>query len=190
MFLRNKLRNWLQIMTFINTEIMRTAYLGKFAQNLILKTLEQEQEIYETRGVVFPVRVSSTVEMIKRRPGISLSEIGRALSFPHQLVAQRIKLLSQMSLIEKRLDPSDRRRFGFFLTRTGQEQAKLLQSCVEDISRVYSDLYEEVGCDLPAKLDAAMAALESRPILQRLEDLGVTGSASNTLLAQKGVRNG
>lgn len=177
-------------MTFIDNEIMRTAYLGKFAQNLILKTLEQEREIYEAYGIVFPVRASSTVEMIKRKPGISLSEIGRALSFPHQLVAQRIKILSTMSLIEKRLDPNDRRRYGFFLTTMGKQQALLLQSCVENISWVYSDLYEEVGCDLPAKLAAAIEALENRPILQRLADKGMINSETSTILKLKGVSIG
>jgi len=48
-------------MTFLDTEITRTAYLGKHAQNLIFKTLEQEAEIYEMRGIVFPVRASSTM---------------------------------------------------------------------------------------------------------------------------------
>ena len=71
-------------MTFLDTEITRTAYLGKHAQHLIFKTLEQEAEIYEMRGIVFPVRASSTIEMINRKPGISLSEIGRALGFPHR----------------------------------------------------------------------------------------------------------
>lgn len=177
-------------MTFIDTEIMRTAYLGKFAQNLILKTLEQESDIYEARGIVFPVRASSTVEMIKRKPGISLSEIGRALGFPHQLVAQRIKLLSKMSLVEKRADPHDRRRYGFFLTQSGKEQARLMQGCVEDISQAYFDLYEEIGCDLPDKLAAAMAALEDRPILQRLEDTRVRRPAIKTTIKHKGVSNG
>ena len=177
-------------MTFINTEIMRNAYLGKFAQNLILKTLEQETEIYETLGIVFPVRASSTVEMIKRKPGISLSEISRELGFPHQLVAQRIKILSKLSLIEKRADPDDRRRYGYYLTSTGKKQAKLLQSCVEDISQVYSDLYEEVDCDLPAKLSATISALERRPILQRLEDIGMVHPKTSTLLKLKGMSNG
>jgi len=177
-------------MTFSNTEITRTAYLGKHAQNLIFRTLEQEAEFYEMRGIVFPVRASSTVEMIDRKPGISLSEIGRALGFPHQLVAQRIKILSEMSLIEKRADPEDRRRTGFFLTQIGKKQAKLLQSCVEDISQVYAELYEEIGCDLSAKLILAIRALEDHPIIQRLEDLGMTNVKSDSMIKLKSISNG
>lgn len=177
-------------MTFLDTEITRTAYLGKHAQNLIFKTLEQEAEIYEMRGIVFPVRASSTIEMINRKPGISLSEIGRALGFPHQLVAQRIKILSQMSLIEKRADPKDRRRSGFYLTRIGKKQAMLLQCCVEDISQVYAELYEEIGCDLPAKLILAIKALENQPIIQRLEEMGITDVKPNSMIKLKSISNG
>jgi DNA-binding MarR family transcriptional regulator len=189
-YIRNKLRNKLDVMTFVNSEIIRTAYLGKFAQNLILETLNQEKEIYENYGIIFPVRASSTVEMIKRKPGISLSEIARALGFTHQLVAQRIKILSNMSLIEKRSDTDDRRRYGYFLTPAGQKQARLLQSCIEDISQVYSDLYEEIDCDLPAKLAGAISALKSRPMLQRLDEIGMATPTLNTMLKLKGVSNG
>jgi len=96
-------------MTFINSETTRKAYLGKAAQSLILTSSDQVREIYELRGLVIPVRVSSTLEIINRKPGISLSEIGRALGIPHQLVAQRTGILLKMSLIEKRPDKKDRR---------------------------------------------------------------------------------
>jgi len=177
-------------MTFIYSKITQAAYLGKHAQNLVFKTLEQESEIYEMRGIVFPVRASSTFEMIKRKPGISLSEIGRALGFPHQLVAQRIRILSEMSLIEKRADPEDRRRSGFFLTQSGKRQAKLLQSCVEDIFQVYADLNEEIGCDLADKLISAITALENRPIIQRMEEIGITNFKLNSKIKLKQISNG
>lgn len=157
-------------MTFINSETTRKAYLGKAAQNLILTSSEQVLEIYELRGIVFPVRVSSTLEMIHRRPGISLSEIGRELGIPHQLVAQRTGILLKMSLIDKRPDSKDKRRSGFFLTTEGQNQVDLLIQCMADIAEVYADLYAEIDCDLPAKLRAAVEALKSRPIIQRLEE--------------------
>jgi len=157
-------------MTFLNSETTRKAYLGKHAQNLILTSSEQVLEIYELRGMVFPVRVSSTLEIIDRLPGISLSEIGRELSIPHQLVAQRTSILLKMSLIEKRPDPKDKRRSGFFLTKEGQKQSKLLKTCMADIAQVYEGLYAEIGCDLPSVLLAAIEALKARPIIQRLEE--------------------
>ncbi len=177
-------------MTFLNSDITRRAYLGKHAQNLILRTLEQESDLFEMRGIIFPVRVSSAVEMIRRQPGISLSEIGRALGFPHQLVSQRIKILSEMSLIEKRADPNDRRRSGFFLTRTGKKQANLLQACVEDISALYNDLFDEIGCDLSEKLISAISALEDRPLIQRLEETGMTQSNANPMVKLKRAHQG
>lgn len=158
-------------MNIFVSDIARNAYLGKHSQNLILKTLEQELEIYELRGIIFPVRASSTVEMIFRKPGISLSDIARALDVPHQLIAQRTKILLKMSLIEKRADPSDGRRSGFYLTSTGRSQVKLLHICVEDISKIYTELYKEIDCDLPNKLISAIEALEKRPLIQRLEEI-------------------
>jgi len=158
-------------MTFINSETTRKAYLGKAAQSLILTSSDQVREIYELRGLVIPVRVSSTLEIINRKPGISLSEIGRELGIPHQLVAQRTGILLKMSLIEKRPDKKDRRRSGFFLTDEGQSQVDLLIQCMADISGVYADLYEEIGCDLPQLLMDAVQALKARPIIQRLDEI-------------------
>ena len=177
-------------MVFLESKIMRTAYLGKHAQNLILRTLEQESEIFEMRGIIFPVRASSAVEMIHRRLGISLSEIGRALGFTHQLVAQRIKILTDMSLIEKRPDAKDRRRSGFFLTRTGKAQAKLLRACVEDISQLYKDLFDEIECNLSEKLISAISALEDRPLVQRMEEMGMTQPNLNPIVKLKSGTNG
>jgi len=40
-----------------------------------------------------------------------------------------------------------------------------------DISGVYADLYEEIGCDLPQLLMDAVQALKARPIIQRLDEI-------------------
>ncbi|MEP4052996.1 MAG: hypothetical protein ABJN22_12200 [Litorimonas sp.] len=90
--------------------------------------------------------------------------------FPHQLVAQKISVLTKISPVEKRPNPKDRRRSGFFLTRTGKKQAKLLQSYIEEIFLINIDLYEEIEGELSTKLVWGVGRLSDCPIVRLFRD--------------------
>jgi len=157
-------------MSFVNSETVRKAYLGKHAQDLILKSSDQVLDVYKARGIVIPVVVSSTLQFLNRDSGASLSDIARALELPHQLVAQRTEKLLKLGLVTKQLDPADKRRSEFHLTKTGQNQAHLLKQCMADMALVYADIYDEIDCDLAQALLDAITALERKPLLSRFED--------------------
>lgn len=80
-------------MTFANTEILRKAYLGKHAQNLLFLSSGQVADVYLDRGITIPVRLSSTLQFISQQSGASLADIARALEIPHQLISQRTEKL-------------------------------------------------------------------------------------------------
>lgn len=152
------------IITFVNTETIRKAYLGKHAQSWVIKSAEQIQKVYEQRGIVIPVAVSSTLHCICDNEGASLADIARHLDIPHQLVAQRIGKLTRFKLVKKCPDPNDKRRSEYFLTALGQEQAKRLMQCMDDAALIYSELFDEIGCDLAQVLLDAVKALERNPL--------------------------
>lgn len=156
--------------SFVNSENIRKAYLGKHAQSLVLKSSAQVEDLYAARGILIPVEVSSTLQFLAGRPGSSLSDIARALDIPHQLASQRVEKLRKLALVGKRSDPTDRRRFEYHLNASGQEQAQLLIVCMEDTAEVYSDLYDEIECDLAQALIDAISALERKSLLQRFAE--------------------
>lgn len=157
-------------MTFVSSNTIKSAYLGKHAHDLLFKSSEQVESVYLMRGIIIPVIVSSLLQYLSDHEGASLTEIGRALGVPHQLVAQRINKLKNLSLIERRADPGDGRRFGFFLNSHGEEQARRLKACMEDMALIYEDLYQEIECDLAQKLLEAVGSLETRSLKERFAE--------------------
>ena len=155
---------------FVNSENTQKAFLGKHAQDLIIKTSDQVQIVYRERGLIIPVVVSSTLLSISRNKGASLADISKTLELPHQLVAQRAAKLLKLELIEKRADPNDKRRSEFRLTKTGAAQAKILELCMADTAQIYDDLYKEIGCDLPQMLRAAIDALDRKSLQTRFAE--------------------
>lgn len=157
-------------MTFVNSETIRKAYLGKHAQNLLFLSSEQVADVYKDRGITIPVRLSSTLQFISQQPGVALADIARALDIPHQLVSQRTEKLLKLGLAKKHPDPHDGRRSEYHLTENGSAQAALLKTCMEDTALIYGDLYDEIGCDLAQALLDAIHALERTSLRTRFKD--------------------
>jgi len=151
----------------IKPSLNRDAYLGKQAQQLILESSAQVAEVYITRGIVITVECSSTLDTLYRHQPSSLSELARALNYPHQLIAQRLSKLVKLGLVTREADPEDGRRMLNRLTDKGVDQAQRLTLCMEDMAEVYRALYAEIECDLPAKLKAARDAMQTQTLVER-----------------------
>lgn len=149
---------------------LHKAYLGKHANELVLVSSQQVAEVYRQRGLMIPVEVSSTLQYLGDQPKPSMADMARDLAVPHQLVAQRVKKLINIGCVKRRPDPNDARRTQLVLTAKGRQQHKLLVQAMADTAVVYQTLYDEIGCDLPAMLCAAIKALKDRPLSQRFED--------------------
>lgn len=162
---------------FIAHSHVADAYLGKLASQLTAVTSEQMQAIYAQRGLMIPVLVSSVLHYVFKHDGASLAEISRGLGLQHQLVAQRVKKLQALGLLEKQPDPTDGRRTQYSLTEAGRAQARLLVVCMEDTAVVYRALFKEIGCDLIAALSAAIDAVRSKPLTVRFSEQFVTQEA-------------
>lgn len=147
----------------------KSAYLGKLAQDLLHLSSQQVSNIYVQYGLTIPVEVSSCLDLLSRHPIITLTDLATALSIPHQLAAQRVHKLMALNLISKHPDTHDKRRSLLRLTETGSQQANTLRQCMRDMAQVYEQLYQEIGCHLPSKLQQAIDALKSKNLSQRVE---------------------
>ena len=161
--------------SFNNTGTNKQAFLGKSAQDLVFLSSEQVLEIYQQRNIIIAVEVSSTLQYLYQNNNSALADIATALDLPHQLVAQRTAKLLKLQLIEKHPDPQDKRRTILELTDLGRQQAELLVQCMQDMALVYGQLYQEINCDLPQKLQDAIQALKHKPLTQRFEEMFTDG---------------
>ena len=152
---------------FYESQAMKTAYVGKRAKDFNYLITAQAESVYRARGIVFPVVVSSTIYYLYRNGPAAMADIAKALEHPHQTIAQHAATLTKCGLIEKRADKNDRRRSLFYLTRRGKEQAQRLEDLSSEAAQVFGELFEELGIDVAAVLEAAQEALKSRPLIDR-----------------------
>lgn len=156
---------------FTDTEIYQRAYLGKALDGLFRTVKVQMESVYRSRAILFPVSASSTLHFLSHNEGASLAEISKALKTTHQLSTQKIKILQKLSLVEKRADALDLRRFEWRLTRKGRTQARLLAACMDDVTHIYDEFYAELGVDLRTIVSDAQAALEQRTMSERFQTM-------------------
>ncbi|MEH6409177.1 MAG: hypothetical protein V7741_01535 [Hyphomonas sp.] len=147
------------------------AFTAKMALDFALLVSKQAEIVYESKGITFPVTVSSTVLYLARVKAASLVEIARALGHPHQLISLRLKTLLKLELIVSDPDFEDRRRVVYSLTEKGKSQSARLQKYCGEAAEVFRDLSDEVGVDLLAGLRAAFDSMQSTPLSSRFESL-------------------
>ncbi len=149
--------------------LFHEAYLGKRLQDLLTLAHNQMKMVYEKHGLVIPVEGSSTMQVLAPGKWMSLTEIAQALDQSHQLIAQRIGKLRNLSLVTQRSDPKDGRRSEYGLTPAGEEQWQLLDGLMATTSAVNRHLFDEIGCDLLSGIDSALAALARENYVERFE---------------------
>lgn len=154
-----------------------SAFLGKTAHDFALLILRQAESVYGRYGISFPVSVSSTVLYLSEARSASLLDIARGLDHPHQLIAQRIKILLKHDLVVGEKDPDDQRRTLYKLTVEGQKQAERLAAYCRDAAVVFDTLSNEVGGRLQAMIQQASDALKATPMAARFDALGAKKGA-------------
>ena len=156
---------------FYESETISKAYTAKKLLDNSYLILAQVASVYRHKGMVFPVICSSTLVCLDRNGPTSVTEIAKTLGHPHQTVAQHLRTLLKLEIIEKRADENDRRRTEYHLTHFGVEQAACLSKYNIDAALVFRGLDEDLGVDLGAILDASYAHLKRRTMSDRFADL-------------------
>jgi len=145
--------------------LLTQSFIGKYADDLGQLISVQIKPIYQSLGIIVPVKSCSIIHTLQAAHQASLMDIANRLQQSHQLVKQKLPRLLKLDLIVAHDDPDDKRRTIYQLTPLGIEQANLLKQ--HSLSQVYKDLSEEINADLFQVLSAAIEALKAKDLLSR-----------------------
>lgn len=154
-------------MTFYNEPKIEFAYVAKRAKDFNLLVAQQAEILYRQRGMIFPVYVSSTLELIGRMEPVSQADLRVELDQPHQLIAHRLKELEKIELISRITDPKDKRRSLISLSPLGKVQFAILQNFTSEASSVFGKLFDELEVNLSHVLGEAISSIKRTPLDQR-----------------------
>lgn len=144
------------------------SFIGKQADDLSNLIREQIRPIYESLGIVVPVKSCSVIHYLNKFDDLSVTDLAKHLKQSHQLVKQKLPKLQNLGLIEQRDDDNDKRRSTYHLTAEGKQQAKLLNE--NSLISVYQNLSDEVGADLHKVLNKAIKGLKQKDLLTRFKE--------------------
>ncbi len=144
------------------------SFIGKQADDLSNLIREQIKPIYESLGIVVPVKSCSVVHYLNKYDDLSLTDLAKHLKQSHQLVKQKLPKLQSLGLIEQRDDHNDKRRSTYHLTKDGKQQALLLEQ--NSLITVYQHLSDEIGADLHLVLNNAINGLKNKDLLTRFNE--------------------
>ncbi len=161
------LRNILHMSLETDKNSITRSFIGKQADDLGQLISEQIKPIYQSLGIIVPVKSCSIIHTLFAAKQASLAELSRTLKQSHQLVKQKLPRLMKLGLIDVRNDPDDKRKMLYRLTTLGNTQAQLLNE--NTLSQVYADLSAEINTDLYAVLTAAINGLKEKDLYTRFQ---------------------
>ena len=132
-------------------------WVAKALVDIVRSTVAVEAELKTSlaRGIGGNRQYEVLVQ-VGNSPGITPSGVGTELGLSPSLVSQVLRRLTDLDLVERRLDPADHRVVNLFVTEAGQDQ---LDTTIRAIARWWADNRADVE--------------------SRLRDIDPTGAASN-----------
>lgn len=155
-------------MTYLDAHPLTGAFVANKFDRLAAMIAEQGDELLRDAGIEFPSRAVSLLLLVGEHRRLSAADIAATLGQPHQLVTQRLDILTDFGLIEREVDPADGRRKTLILTGKGEAQYAKLQIILSEAARAFAGLFGEIGCDMPAFAMKAMGALSRSTLLERV----------------------
>lgn len=147
---------------------LKTSFIGKQAEDLSQLIREQIKPIYESLGIVVPVKSCSIIHYLNKYKELSVTDLAKQLKQSHQLVKQKLPKLQMLGLIESQSDKKDRRRTTYHLTDNGVAQAILLSE--NSLTEVYQHLSDEIEANLHQVLENAINGLKQKDLLTRFKE--------------------
>ena len=149
------------------------SFIGKHADDLGTLISVQIKPIYDSLGLVVPVKSCSIIHCLEmahsgETQGVSLADLSKSLNQSHQLVKQKLPRLLKLGLIAVKKDANDKRRLLYSLTSSGHKQAALLNE--NSLDKVYENLSNEINTDLNKMLVAAIDGLKNKDLLTRFNE--------------------
>jgi DNA-binding MarR family transcriptional regulator len=131
--------------------------------------LEGSSEALRAEGFAAPARAGSTLLLLRANGPTGITEIAYRLRLSHPLIIKLTAALAGTGLVEDRADPRDQRRRLIALTAKGEAEAERFDAFLKRIAQTFEAMFRETGADLFESLERFEAAVEARPIAERLE---------------------
>lgn len=145
-------------------------FLGRIVESLGNLIESQSTDLFLRVGLVIPVKSCSLMMAIRSLEPAAAVDLARHLDCSHQLVLQKIPKLLTLGLIDQQPSREDQRKNLFRLTDRGRQQLTLADALFPAIERAYAAMGEG-ATDIYAALQTTVAALQARPLVERV-DLG------------------
>lgn len=149
--------------------VNRAGWLGFVARELSDLVIEQGKEVFRQRGLRTNPQCASVVLALAQFGPTTLANLGRMLGQPHQIIAQRIKLLEPHGLVTRKPDRNDARRKLLSLSAKGRKEALSIAEIISEAELVFARIYEEIGINTSEALMKTIAAFEATPMAERLK---------------------
>ncbi len=149
----------------VNQSALSRSFIGKQADDLGQLISEQIKPIYQSLGIIVPVKSCSIIHALSSGAQTTVTELAKTLNQSRQLVKQKLPRLLKLDLLESSQDPDDKRRVLYRLTAQGVEQAERLRQ--HSMAQVYAELSAEINADLYQVLSAAIKGLKQKDLLSR-----------------------
>ena len=155
--------------SFTGTHVLKGAFVANPLGKLIDMIARQGDDLLADAGIIIPSRAVSCILLVGDRQQVSAADIAAALEQPHQLATQRIEVLIKLGVLERSVDPADRRRKTLSLTPKGEDQYHRLYRRLGEVEQAFAGLFKEIDNDLTVMVGRAMEALERTPLLARIQ---------------------
>ncbi|MHC9510895.1 winged helix DNA-binding protein [Kangiella sp. M94] len=143
------------------------ALLGKRAEDLSNLIEQQTQPIFDSLGIIVPIKSCSTLLSLIELEQASLAELARKLEQSHQLVKQKLPKLIKLGLIQQQPDKEDKRRTLYSLTSKGKEQSQKIKEYLKQSEVLVDSISKDIGVDIFSAIDQAINSMKDRSLWER-----------------------
>ncbi|MCW8856187.1 MAG: winged helix DNA-binding protein [Kangiella sp.] len=143
------------------------ALLGKRAEDLSNLIEQQTQPIFDSLGIIVPIKSCSTLLSLIELEQASLAELARKLEQSHQLVKQKLPKLIKLGLIQQQPDKEDKRRTLYSLTSEGKEQSQKIKEYLKQSEVLVDSISKDIGVDIFSAIDQAINSMKDRSLWER-----------------------
>lgn len=153
----------------IEENINQKALLGKRAEDLSNLIEQQTQPIFDSLGIIVPIKSCSSLLTLLELEQASLVDIAKQLGQSHQLVKQKIPKLIKLGLIQQHSDKEDKRRTLYSLTNKGKQQSNKIKEYLKQSADLVDNISEEIGVDIFSTIDKAIKSMKNKSLWERLK---------------------
>ena len=146
------------------------ALLGKRAEDLSNLIEEQSQPIFDSLGIIVPIKSCSTLLSLFELQQASVTDLARQLDQSHQLVKQKLPKLLKLGVIQQSPDKEDKRRTLYSLTPKGEAQSQKIKEYLKQSEKLVDSISKDIGVDIFDAIDNAIKAMKERTSLDRFNN--------------------